>query len=150
VQYPVPQFTDVEDKLIGPLGLKQFFIVFIAGALIFGGYSATKSVAALVALFILFGAPALMLAFAKINGRPAYKQIPFLIRFVTEPKKMVFHKEVNAFKTNLKMKDMEIGKKEVELKATAGDTKTRLREVQTILQKQQEEEAMLIDKIDHK
>ena len=27
MQFPVPQFTDVEDKIIGPLTLKQFGII---------------------------------------------------------------------------------------------------------------------------
>jgi hypothetical protein len=35
MQYPVPQFTDVEDRIIGPLTLKQFGIIFGAGVVIF-------------------------------------------------------------------------------------------------------------------
>ncbi len=146
MQYPVPQFTDVEDKLIGPLSIKQFFIVFIAGALIFAGYSATKSVAVLVILFMIFGIPALMLSFAKINGRPAYRQIPFLIRFITEPKQMVFHKEAATFRPETKIKEVQLTKQVEELKSKT-DTQTRLREVQAILQKQQEEEKTLAEKI---
>ena len=35
MQFPVPQFTDVEDRIIGPLTIKQFGIVFGAGVVIF-------------------------------------------------------------------------------------------------------------------
>ena len=31
MQFPVPQFTDVEDKIIGPLTVKQFGILFGVG-----------------------------------------------------------------------------------------------------------------------
>ena len=80
MQFPVPQFTDVEDKIIGPLTLKQFGIIFAAGVVIFLGYSATKSILVLIFLFMLFGVPALGLAFANINGRPVYNTIGYFIR----------------------------------------------------------------------
>ncbi len=35
MQFPVPQFTEVEDKIIGPLTLKQFGIIFGVGVIIF-------------------------------------------------------------------------------------------------------------------
>lgn len=146
MQYPVPQFTEVEDRLIGPLSIKQFFILFLAGILIFGGYSATKSVVAIVVLFLIFGLPALALTFFKINGRPAYKQMPFLIHFITASKRLVFHKEASSFNIHTKLKDIGSPKTEEAAKA-AGDTQTRLREVQTILQKQAEEEAQLVGKV---
>ncbi|MBI3232421.1 MAG: PrgI family protein [Candidatus Doudnabacteria bacterium] len=147
MQYPVPQFTDVEDKLIGPLSIKQFFIIFMAGVLIFAGYSETKSLAALVILFLIFGLPALGLAFAKINGRPVYKQLPFLMQFFSAPKRLVFHKQALDFSPQTKMKDVEFFKNEKAEQKTLGSTQDRLKEVQAILKKQQEEEAQLVGKI---
>ncbi|MEK7618544.1 MAG: PrgI family protein [Patescibacteria group bacterium] len=147
MQYPVPQFTEVEDRLIGPLSIKQFFIVFMAGILIFAGYSATKSVWALVILFLIFGVPALALAFAKINGRPVYKQLSFLLQFFTAPRKMVFHKESSNFGVNTKIKDIEMPNAKKEEIQPKGTTQERLREVQVILKKQQEEEEQLAKKI---
>jgi len=147
MQFPVPQFTEVEDKLIGPLSIKQFFILFVAGILIFAGYSATKSVAALVILFLLFGLPAIGLAFAKINGRPAYRQLPFLMRFITEPKRLIFHKEAQGWGSEVKMKDVELEKMDLPPKVSKGDTQTRILEVQKLLKKQQEEEEQLVRKI---
>lgn len=147
MQYPVPQFTEVEDKLIGSLSIKQFFIVFMAGILIFAGYSATKSIAALVILFLIFGVPALALAFAKINGRPVYKQLPFLLQFFTAPRRLVFHKESSNFAVNTKIKDVEIPNSKEEQGQPKGTTQERLRAVQVILKKQQEEESQLAGKI---
>lgn len=147
MQYPVPQFTEVEDKLIGPLSIKQFFILFGAGVLVFGLYSATKSMFVMIFSVIIFGLPALGLAFAKINGRPAYRQLPFLLKFFTAPKVLVFHKEASGFGASTKIKNAEISAKETKTEPPKADTQTRLREVQGILKKQQEEESELIHKI---
>lgn len=117
--------------------------------MIFAGYSATKSIAALVILFLIFGLPAIGLAFIKINGRPTYKQLPFLIKFFTAPKRLVFHKEAASFSLRTKLKDVDLSKTEKTPEPSGGDTRTRLKEVQVILKKQQEEEKNLIGKIDH-
>lgn len=69
MEYQVPQFIEVEDKIVGPLTLKQF--IYIAGAsglcIIFFAYMPT-----IVAL--LLSAPvvalAVSLAFYKMNGKP--------------------------------------------------------------------------------
>lgn len=108
MQFPVPQFTDVEDKIIGPLTIKQFGIVFAAGVVVFLGYSATKSILVLVFLALLFGVPALGLAFMPFNGRPIYNSIPKLLGFITSPKILIFHKEAMNLKSKDKLKDAEM------------------------------------------
>ena len=69
MEYQVPQFIEVEDKIFGPLTIRQF--IYLAGG---GGL-----VAILVLTFGLFigvllgipvGALAVALAFYKINGKP--------------------------------------------------------------------------------
>lgn len=70
MQFRVPQFIDVEDKIIGSLTLKQFFYILGAGgtAFLFFKFIPIKIVA------FLFAAPVsgffLALAFVKINERP--------------------------------------------------------------------------------
>jgi hypothetical protein len=146
MQYPVPQFTEVEDKLIGALSLKQFGIIAIAGVLIFAGYSATKSVLVLVFLLMVFGLPAIGLAFVKINGRPIYLQFGHIFNFLFGPKQLVFHKQVLDFSSSVKLKDIELPKTVTE-ELSPKDTQSRIKEVQAILQRQQEEEAQLAGKI---
>src|ERR1700722_16783619 len=98
MQYPVPQFTEVEDKIIGSLTVKQFGILFGVGALVFAFFSATKSIPVTVVAFILFGVPGLALAFYPFNGRSMYVSLGFLMRFATSPKFMVFHKEASSIR----------------------------------------------------
>jgi len=89
MQYPVPQFTDVEDKIFGPLTLKQFGIVGGAGLIIFLFYSATKDLIVTIFAGLIIGVPALGLAFAKVNGRPLYNSIFSVAGFFLRPKQLL-------------------------------------------------------------
>ena len=148
MQFPVPQFTDVEDKIFGPLTLKQFGIIFAAGVVIFLGFSASKSVLVLIFLFMLFGLPALGLAFGKVNGRPIYNTAGVFFKFLTSPKVLVFHKEASSFGSTRNMKDAGISTKTEQVKVeTVQDTLTHLQEVQELLQKTASQEREAAGKI---
>lgn len=68
LQYQVPQFVDVEDRIIGPLTAKQF-LMFVMNALIVAALYVALPLFATIALAIpltvFFG----LLAFYKVNGR---------------------------------------------------------------------------------
>lgn len=70
MQFRVPQFIDLEDKVIGPLTLKQFGYILGAGgfSFLFWTFISIKIIAIILALLVssLF----LSLAFLKINNRP--------------------------------------------------------------------------------
>ena len=69
MEYQVPQFIEVEDKIIGPFTLKQF--IYLAGGI---GVCVVLYVYLPFYLTLLFGLPvagfALALAFYKVNGKP--------------------------------------------------------------------------------
>jgi hypothetical protein len=68
-QYQVPQFIEIEDKIFGPLTIRQF--IYLAGG---GGLCLFFFTLLPLYIAIIFMAPvvalALALAFYKINGRP--------------------------------------------------------------------------------
>lgn len=68
MEYQVPQFIEVEDKVVGPLTLKQF--IYIAGA---GGLCVASFIYLPVIIAFLLSAPvvafAAALAFYKVNGK---------------------------------------------------------------------------------
>lgn len=68
-QYQVPQFIEVEDKIFGPLTLKQF--IYLAGG---GGVCLMLFTLLPVWLFFILSIPVLVfagaLAFYEVNGRP--------------------------------------------------------------------------------
>ncbi|MDO8407918.1 MAG: PrgI family protein [bacterium] len=69
MEYQVPQFIEIEDKIVGPLTLKQF--IYLAGGT---GLCVVLFIYLPIYLALLLGAPvaalALALAFYKVNGKP--------------------------------------------------------------------------------
>lgn len=141
MQYPVPQFTEVEDKIIGGITLRQFGILLVAGGLVFGAYSATKDFYVSGVAAILVGLPCLTLAFAQFNGRPMYSSIPIFIAYIINPKFMIFRKEVlDSVATEVKTVEIKVDKNEDQ-----DDTRTRLKKIQYQLeQRSKEEEEILV------
>jgi hypothetical protein len=69
MQFQVPQFIETEEKIIGPLTLKQFFFLAGAGAISFLCFYIFKFWLWLIITGIL-GTVAFSLAFIKYHGRP--------------------------------------------------------------------------------
>jgi len=72
MQFQVPQFIDVEDRIFGPLTLKQFIYLVGGGATIFLLFIFLPFIL-FVILAIPVGAFALALAFYKVNNQPFIK-----------------------------------------------------------------------------
>jgi len=83
MQFVVPQFIDVEDKIIGRITVRQFAISIVGGLFIFLEYKLSD-----FALFIFMAVPTAIVfgtvAFLKINGMPFHY---FLINFAETMKK---------------------------------------------------------------
>jgi hypothetical protein len=146
MQYPVPQFTDVEDKIIGSLTVRQFGIIFAAGVLVFLVYTVTKSIPVLIIFAIIIGIPALAIAFAKVNGRPMYKMFPYILNFLTRPRVLVFHKDAQNFSGDEKVKNIEVVVP-IEKKISKETAQSRIKEVNAILQQKAQEEKDLLKQL---
>jgi hypothetical protein len=68
-QYQVPQFIEVEDKIFGPLTLKQFIYLAGAGGLSLIFFTLLPFIVALPLIGLAVGVGA-GFAFYKVNGRP--------------------------------------------------------------------------------
>lgn len=85
MQYQVPQFIDVEDKIFGPLTLKQFVYLAGGGGLAFLLWRVLPS-------FISFPLGALLLgfsaglAFLKINNKPFIAMVEAALSYVVRTK----------------------------------------------------------------
>lgn len=92
MHYQVPQFIDVEDKIVGPLTLRQFF--YLAGAFLISFFAFFRLVFFVWFIFTLFeGSIALILAFFKYNGRPFSLFLRSVFRYLWRPQKYVWQKE---------------------------------------------------------
>ncbi len=89
MQYQVPQFIELEDRIIGPLTLKQFLYLAFAGALLFVfWFLFAFYIWIIVALPIT--ALAAAFAFLKINDRPFVYFFLAFIKYFTNPKLYIF------------------------------------------------------------
>ncbi len=68
-QFIVPQFIDVEDKVIGPITTRQF-IILLVGAIIIGIAYKIFDFSLFVTIGVLMFAITGTIAFLRINGRP--------------------------------------------------------------------------------
>jgi hypothetical protein len=100
MQFRVPQFIDVEDKVIGPLSLRQFAYILGAGgfSFIIWTFVPIKIVAILLALAVssLF----LSLAFLKINNRPFADILESAFAYFTKSKVYTWKQPKIGVETN--------------------------------------------------
>lgn len=150
MQYNVPQFTETEDKIVGPLSIKQFLLLMGAGGAVFLTYSVTKSIPATVIAGFLLGLPALALAFGQFNGRYLYQTIGVFVTFFTSPKVYVFQKEskssiFGAAAVFGSSKKSSAPLSESTLVHADEDVHSRLRRVQYQLEQRQTQEKELVE-----
>lgn len=90
MQFQVPQI-DVEDKIFGPLTLKQFLYLATGGVIIFLAFMFFE-----LAFVILIGVPiaavSAAFAFLKYNGRPLPRIILSMITFSASPHMFIWKK----------------------------------------------------------
>jgi hypothetical protein len=83
-KFTVPQFIDIEDKILGPITVRQFIILMVMGLLIFIGYSLLTFTFFIIWTLFWLGA-AITLAFVKINGMPFHYLLLNFVETVRRP-----------------------------------------------------------------
>ncbi|MFA5358344.1 MAG: PrgI family protein [Patescibacteria group bacterium] len=117
-QFLVPQFIDVEPKIIGPITVRQFILMVIAMVIIFIFYKFSTFWTFIIATVLILGLFG-VLAFAKINGRPFHYFILNIVETLKRPRLKVWDKTLDmeevkalmAYGTQIK-KVEQIAKKE--------------------------------------
>jgi hypothetical protein len=99
-QFVVPQFIDVEDKIIGPLTVRQFIIMMVGGFFIFIEFRLADLglfiFEAIVTAFLVA-----LFAFFKVNGMPFHFFLLNFIATLNRPKIRVWQKVI----TQAELKD---------------------------------------------
>ncbi len=91
-QFVVPQFIDVEDKIFGPITVRQFLILLAAGLIIFLGYK-FADFSLFVALLAIVGSLAIVFAFVKINGQTFHYFLLNIIQTLRRPSLRIWRKD---------------------------------------------------------
>jgi len=91
-QFVVPQFIDVEDKIIGPITVRQFIILIICGLFLFIEYKLSD-----MTMFLAMGIPTFAIfgtvAFLRVNSAPFHYFFLNFAATLKEPKVRVWSRE---------------------------------------------------------
>lgn len=89
-QFTVPQFIDVESKIIGPITVRQF-LIFLGGAIVIGISYKIFDFALFLTVGIIVFALSGIFAFLKINGRPFHFFVLNLVQTWRRPNLRVWN-----------------------------------------------------------
>ena len=112
MQYAVPQFIDVENKIIGPISVRQFVLMVVALGLIFVAFK-VADFALFIFITVIIVIFTAIFGFVKVNGRLFHYFILSLFQSMQNPHLRVWKKEAQL-RALRKAKKKET-KKEVEI-----------------------------------
>ncbi len=127
MQFAVPQFIETEDKIVGPLTLRQFAYLGAAGILIFILFFLVQIWLWFILAAILAAAGA-ALAFAKVEGRSLPLVVLAALRFFWNPQQYVWQQ---ATAPEIKRGSAEAGENPLEKIVAGFALKNAWRTVQT-------------------
>ena len=91
-QVTVPQFIENEDKIFGPVTVRQFIIMFLAAILTYVLYKALSLELFILCAVLLDGCAAI-LAFLKVNGQPFHFFILHILQSTKRPSLRVWRRQ---------------------------------------------------------
>ncbi|EKD76542.1 MAG: hypothetical protein ACD_43C00068G0005 [uncultured bacterium] len=94
MQYVVPQFIEVESKVIGPISVRQFIILLATAGIMFIWYSLFSTVFFIILAAITF-AIGVVFAFVKVNSQPFHQFILSVIQTLKRPALALWQREIN-------------------------------------------------------
>jgi len=100
-QFTVPQFIDVEDKVFGPITVRQFIIILVCSlcsALAYKLADFALFLTLTLVLFIIGG----VIAFLRINGQPFHYFILNIIQTFKKPKIRVWNNRLSKTEKELR------------------------------------------------
>lgn len=100
MQFVVPQFIDVEDKILGPLSVRQFIIIIIGTGLIFAAYRFADFSLFLVEAITL-GVLTMAFAFLRVNGRPFHLFVLNFSQTLRKPKLRIWRRVISKEELSL-------------------------------------------------
>ena len=93
MQFQIPQFIEIEDKIAGPFSLKQLLIVVSGGVVAFIAFSTLPTIAAAIIALISIGG-SLALALVKVNGQPLTRVAFAAAGFFWKPRLYLWKREI--------------------------------------------------------
>lgn len=131
MQYPIPQFIEVEDQVIGPLTIKQFLYLLAGGVFLLIAWS-FADLELFIFIAVLTALVVVPLAFIKPYGRPLTHYLSSVLQFILRPKIRTWHKTTK--KAHIKAYDIKT-KKEATAPIKVGEKKFEVSKIQELAKK---------------
>lgn len=109
-QFVVPQFLDVEPKILGPITLRQFLIMVAVIVLEFLVYRIFLNLISMLAVGVPIAAIGAAFAFGKVNGQPFHFIVLNVIQTAKKPRRRVWDKTLSDGDLQIYLKKVEVPK----------------------------------------
>ncbi|MBI5222112.1 MAG: PrgI family protein [Candidatus Magasanikbacteria bacterium] len=120
-QFVVPQFIDVEDKIFGPVTVRQFLILLASGLFIFVAFK-YADFALFITTLVVVGGGALVVAFVKINGQTFHYFVLNILQTIRRPGLRVWRKDFSKDELNyLRLQKPPEAEEKIEKKAARSE-----------------------------
>ncbi len=125
----VPQFIDVEDRIIGPITVRQFLVCTVGGLIIFISYKLSDFSLFILEFIVIFPLT-LLFAFIRVNGKNFNDfLVDLLIYFFKTPRFAIWQKT----ETILKKRKQEVVKKDDYVFVPKAFPRAKLNEISLII-----------------
>lgn len=94
-QFTVPQFIDVEDKIIGPITARQF-VIMLSGFLLMGAFYKLLNFSWFLISSIIVFIVSITFSFVKVNGMPFHFFVLNFMQTTKRPGKRVWNNKVKG------------------------------------------------------
>ena len=92
-QFTVPQFIDVESKIIGPITTRQF-LIFLAAAIIIALSYRLFDFSLFMTIMVIVVPIAIVFSFVKVNSRPFHFFVLNAVQTLRRPNLRVWNKQI--------------------------------------------------------
>jgi hypothetical protein len=116
-QFLVPQFSDVEPKILGPLTVKNFIVIIIGVLLCVLAWKFADITLFILEALVIVVITALV-GFVKINSRPFYLFLVDLLNFSKKGKIRVWNKDYDKIKVIEEEEEKKEEKKQIKISVT--------------------------------
>ncbi|MBU4315541.1 PrgI family protein [Patescibacteria group bacterium] len=106
-QFVIPQFLDVETKIIGFITMRQFLILLVTLMTDFLIYRIFLNIIVVLLLGLPILAAGIIFAFAKVNGQPFHFVVLSMIQTLRKPMARVWDKSLTESQVRTQMKKEE-------------------------------------------
>jgi hypothetical protein len=106
-QFVVPQFLDIEPKIIGPITARQFLIMLAVVLVEFLIWRIFLNIGVILMLGVPVGGFGVVFAFAKVNGQPFHYIALNMLQTIRKPSRRVWDKTLSDADLRVLMKKEE-------------------------------------------